>query len=79
MSMDVARLQSDISITLEDGAGVAEIEAVAAKNLDQDVVGDPLPGHPAHALVIGHKPRSVKRALRDAARFLPRGDILSTR
>lgn len=79
MSVDVARIQSKMWITLEDGAGVAELEVVAARNLDQDVVGDPLPENPAHALVIGDKPRRVKRALRDAARFIARAEIPSAR
>lgn len=77
MSVDVARIQSDMSITLEDGAGVAEVGAVVARGLEQDVVSDPLPENPAYALVIGDKPRRVKRALRDAARFVARAEILS--
>ena len=79
MSVDVERIQSDMSITLEDGAGVAEVETVVARGLSQDVVADPLPENPAHALVIGDKPRRVKRALRDAARFISRVEILSAR
>ena len=79
MSVDVARIQSKMLITLEVGAGVAEMEAVVARGLDQDVVSDALPENPAHALVIGDKPRRVKRALRDAARFIARAEILSAR
>ena len=78
MSVDVASIQLDMSITLSGGAGVGEIKTETAHKLGQDVVSDPLPGEPAHALVIGHKTRSVRRALRDAARFITRDDILQT-
>ena len=77
MSVDLASLQLDMSITLRDGAGVAEIETAAARDLGQEVVGDPLPVNPAHALVVGDKPKRVRRALRDAARFVDRGDMSS--
>lgn len=79
MSVDVARIQSDMSITLADGAAVGEIVTAAARDLGQDVVGDPQPDNRAHALVIGPKPKSVRRALRDAAQLTTRARILSSR
>lgn len=77
LSVDVANIQLHMSITLKNGAGVAAIGTAAARGLDQEVRGDPLPDNPAHALVIGRKPKSVKRALRDVARFTTRAEILS--
>ena len=60
-----------MSITLGSSAGVAEFKAAAAQELNQRTVADPLPENPSHALVIGNKSQSVKRALRDAATFTP--------
>lgn len=79
MSVDVASIQLQMSITLKNGAGVAAIGTATARGLGQEVEVDPLPDNPAHALVVGRKPRSVKRALRDAARFTTRAEILSAR
>ena len=78
MSVDIARIQLDMSITLGDDAGVAEFEASVAQELDQRTVADPLLENPAHALVIGNKSKSVKRSLREAAAFTPREQILGT-
>ena len=75
LSVDVARIQKHMSTTLGGGAGVAEFKATAAQELNQQTVADPLPENPAHALVIGNKSPSVKRALRDAATFTPRERI----
>ena len=77
MSVDVASIQLDMLITLRNGAGIAEIKTETARALGQDVVDDPLPSEPAHALVIGHKPKSIRRALRDAARFVARAEMPS--
>lgn len=78
MSVDVASIQQDMSITLGDDAGVAEFKAAAAQALDQRTVADPLPDNPAHALVVGHKSKSVRRRLREASRFKSREQILRT-
>ena len=77
MSVDVASIQLDMLITLRNGARIAEIKTETARDLDQDAVGDPLPGEPAHALVIGHKPKRIRRALRDVARFVARAEMPS--
>ncbi|MCY3845616.1 MAG: hypothetical protein OXH69_18995, partial [Acidobacteria bacterium] len=60
-------------------AGVADFPASAAQALDQQTVADPLPHNAAHALVIGRKPKSVQRKLRNAASFTSREQILSYR
>ena len=78
MSVDIANIQRDMSITLGNDAGVADFEAAAAQSLNQQTVADPLPDNPAHALVVGHKPKSVKRSLREAACFKSRVEILRT-
>lgn len=78
LSVDIARIQQDMSITLAGEAGVAEFQASAAQALDQQTVADPLPDNAAHALVIGQKPKSVQRKLRNAASFTPREQILSS-
>ena len=78
MSVDIARIQQDMSITLGDDAGVAEFKAAVAQELNQRTVADPLLDNPAHALVIGSKSKSVKRNLRKAAAFTPREQILGT-
>ena len=77
MSVDIARIQQDMSITLADGAGIAGFQASVAQALDQKTVADPLPENAAHALVIGQKTKSVRQKLRDAAIFKPRENILS--
>lgn len=76
MSVDIASIQRNMSITLSDGVGVAEFECAAARKLDQQVVADPLKSNPAHALVKGHKTKGVQRRLRNAARFQSRELIL---
>lgn len=78
MSVDVAKLQHDMSITLAKGAGIAEFEVSVARNLNQEVRHDPGEDNHAHALVIGDKPRQTREALRDAARFTPRQQILAS-
>jgi len=76
LSVDIASIQQDMSITLSDGTGVVEFECSIARELDQQVVPDPLDDNPAHALVKGAKPKSTRRKLRDAARFRSRELIL---
>lgn len=78
LSVDISRIQLEMSITLAGGAGVAEFQASTARALDQQTVADPLPDNVAHALVIGPKPKSVQRRLRDAASFTSRERILSS-
>ena len=46
---------------------LAAISAGAARGCGQEVVRDPLPDEPAHALVVGPKPKSVQRRLAKAA------------
>ena len=77
MSVDIARIQQDMSITLAGEAGVADFHASTAQALDQETVADPLPDNAAHALVIGKKSKSIQRKLRDAANFTSRERILS--
>lgn len=78
MSVDIASVQKDMSVTLGADTGVAEFQVVAAQKLNQRTVADPLPNNPAHALVVGHKSKSVKRGLRDAATFHSRETIMGT-
>ena len=77
LSVDIARIQREMSITLADEAGVAAFQASAAHSLGQETVADPLPENAAHALVIGPKSKSVQRKLRNAATFKSRERILS--
>lgn len=77
MSVDLAGIQMDMAVTLRQGAGVAELLAATAGGLGQDVLHDPLPDNRAHALVIGDKPKRVRRALRDASRFITRDEVLA--
>lgn len=78
MSVDIERIQQDMMITLGDDAGVAEFRAAAAQALNQRTIADPLPDNPAHALVVGHKSKSTRRSLREAASFKSREEILRT-
>ena len=77
LSVDIARIQQDMSITVAGEAGVADFQAAAAQALDQETVADPLPENAAHALVIGQKSKSVQRKLRNATNFTSRGHIMS--
>jgi hypothetical protein len=52
MSVDVARIQADMSITLKNGGGIGEFETAIARSLGQVVVGDPDAKNPAHALAL---------------------------
>jgi len=79
LSVDIARIQKDMSITLAGEAGVSDFRASAAQALDQQTVADPRPDNAAHALVLGRKPKSVRRKLRNAASFTSREQILSSR
>ena len=46
MSVDIARIQQDMSITLGGDAGVAEFKAAVAQELNQRTVADPLLDNP---------------------------------
>ncbi|MDE0118158.1 MAG: hypothetical protein OXT07_16255 [bacterium] len=75
LSVDVARIQKDISITLQDGVGVAQFVAGEAQNLGQQTVANPLEENPSHALVIGKKTKAVKRKIRNASTFTMREEF----
>ena len=55
-----------------EGFGVVAITAGLARALRQGMVRDPVEGEPAHALVVGEKPGSVRRALAKVARWTHR-------
>lgn len=76
LSVDIARIQKDMSVTLKDGVGVAEFKAGSAQELGLQTIADPLPDNPAHALVIGKKTKSIKRKLRNASKFVPGKEII---
>lgn len=80
MSVDMARLRNDMRLTLDAGpsVGVASFGSTVAYNHGQRVVGDPEDDNQSHALVIGRKTGSVRKALRDASVFYSRSDIRSS-
>ena len=49
------------------GFALAAVAAGLTRACGQAVVRDPLPGEPAHALVVGPKPKSVQRRLAKSA------------
>lgn len=75
MSVDIARLQVDKRITLQDGVGLASFEAAVAYDNGQTVVEDPKEDNRAHALVIGRKPYSVLKEFRRRSEFISRESI----
>lgn len=77
MSVDVARLRKHMRLTLDggDSVGVVAFSSAVAYDKGQQVVSDPQEDNEAHALVIGKKPHSVRRALRNASTFYPSADI----
>ncbi|MYD03817.1 MAG: hypothetical protein F4X21_02575 [Acidimicrobiia bacterium] len=75
MSVDIARLRVEMSLTLADGVGVASFSSGLAYDNGQVVFSDPVPGNPAHALVIGNKPRSIRKAFCKASAFASRESI----
>ena len=55
------------------GPGIVALAAVTAgdaRSLDQAVVRDAQPGDRAHALICGWQPKTVRRKLRDLARWV---------
>ncbi len=77
MSVDVARIQVEMSRTLKEGSGIAELPTGAARSLNQQVVSQPEEDNSAHAIVRGEKPKSVQRKLKKASRFVSRNEIRS--
>ena len=77
MSVDIARERKDMLFTLEAGpsVGIASFDSTVAYNCNQQVIGDPEEDNEAHALVIGAKPGSVRKALRDASTYFSRSQI----
>ncbi len=65
MSVDrvgiVQRLGHDVAFTQQSGAGVAEFTAAFARVLNQQVEATPIADNPAHAEVLGAKPKQVQR------------------
>jgi hypothetical protein len=53
-----------------EGYALASITAGIARIHGQAVVRDPLPDAPAHALVVGHKTRSIRAQLAIASRWI---------
>ncbi len=78
MSVDVGRIRGDRSATLGHGVGIATFLAAVAFDNGQDVRHDPIEDNLAHALVIGRKPRAVRRAIRGAAIFISREEVESS-
>jgi hypothetical protein len=62
----------DLMLGSHEEFGVVALEAGLVRSRQQIVVRDPLPDQPAHALVIGRKTDSVRRALARAARWVVR-------
>ena len=54
------------------GYGVVAISVGDIRSLELEVIFDPLPDEPGHVLVPGKKTGSIKRSLRDAARWVVR-------
>jgi hypothetical protein len=75
MSVDVARLCPGMWVTLGNGVGVASFSSAVAYDNGQDVRLDPVEGNEAHAVVIGNKPRSTRKAFCEASDYTPRTEI----
>lgn len=77
MSVDRAQLRKEMRLTLDAGpsVGVASFDSTVAYNCGQQVIGDPVADNEAHALVVGAKPGSVRKAMRDASIFFSRSEI----
>ncbi len=72
LSADLASIAGSPEITR--GAyvdcGVVEIQVAVLRAEGQRVRRDPLPDNEAHVLVLGHKGKSLRRRLRDRARWV---------
>ena len=75
MSVDIARLRDDMSLTLANGVGVASFSSTVAYDNGQQVYSNPLVDNQAHALVIGSKPRNVRREFCNSSVFASRETI----
>ena len=75
MSVDLARLRGNMSLTLANGVGVASFSSAVAYDNEQQVYSYPLVDNQAHALVIGNKPRSVRQGFCRSSEFTSRETI----
>ncbi len=75
MSVDIARLRRYMSLTLENGVGVASFCSAVAYDNGQLVSSNPLEDNQAHALVIGNKPRRVSLEFCNSSTFTSRETI----
>ena len=73
LSVDRAKLREPReTISNFKDRGVASIVAGFARELDQQVLADPLPDNKAHALVKGKKTKSIARKLAQSAKWVIR-------
>lgn len=71
MSVDIGRLTSVTTILQgHEGYAVASFTAKAARDAGLAVVSDPLPDNPAHAVVVGNKTGSRRKALVKACTWI---------
>lgn len=61
---------TDPALAVHDGYALASFTAGEARDCGQRLMRDPLPGSPAHAVVFGPKPKSVRKKLGRAARWV---------
>ncbi len=54
--------------------GLIRFTAGLARSVGQKVQHDPIPDNDAHALVLGKKPKSVEKALRDGSEWVTKPD-----
>jgi len=71
LSVDLASIAGDPSVTLEShsGFGLAELVVADVRKLGLGVWPDPLPHNEAHAGITGRKTRGTRRALARVARW----------
>ena len=74
MSVVIARADRDPQEVLQGhpGFGLVELGEVDLEALGQEIVSDPLPQEPDHALVVGDKPKGVQRNIAKAAHWVVR-------
>ena len=75
LSVDIAQLCGDMSLTLANGVGVASFSSTVALDNGQTVYSNPLVDNQAHALVVGNKPRSVRRVFCNSSTYVSRETI----
>lgn len=73
LSVDRASLRTP-EVTLEGrrNYGIVSLVVGEVRSLKQEVRADPTLLNPAHALVLGHKPKSLQRQLARSARWVVR-------